>query len=146
MKKLALITFAALASVNLPAAIMAQDVEAGVSQVVNVDVTAMTPDHIANLISSSPVSTNHIDQVANAESVQVIDLGTMLTGAAQSEGAMSLEAAIDASAPGLAELRPALETNEFVMAALEAEGFAAEDVVALSVEAVGSLTIYVQSA
>jgi hypothetical protein len=147
MKKPALIVLAALAALAMPASGIAQDVEAGVSQGVNAEgVIELTPDYLANLIASSPASSEHIDQLANAESVTVINVGSMLSGAPQDAGGgITLEAAIEAGAPGLEDLRPKLEANEFVVAALEAEGLTSADVVALSVEAVGSLTVYVNT-
>jgi hypothetical protein len=147
MKKLALFSLAAMTAFAMPGAGTAQDVEAGVGQGVNAEgVIELTPDYLANLIASSAASSSHIDQVANAESVTVINVGPLLPGAPQDAGGgITLEAAIEAGAPGLEDLRPQLEANEFVVAALEAEGLTAADVVALSVEAVGSLTVYVNT-
>ena len=72
----------------------------------------------------------------NAERVSVIE------GDA-AENATAFQAVIEAQSQSLAQLTTSIEANAAISAALEAEGFSSDDVVAVTATAEGNLTIIV---
>ena len=150
MKKFAIISFAALTALSLPASIMAQDAGAGIDLQAGVDITAdqavgLSSAQATTMLTEFSVTTVDITAFADASAITIVNVGEWLGDDADAVASTALTAAIDASSTNLMSLQSSLSGNATIVAALEAEGYTSKDVVGLSTSAEGDLTIFVQT-
>jgi hypothetical protein len=98
---------------------------------------------IISSLRTSTVTPEDIEGLAVDTKVTVVVLSELRGNAA--ENASALDQALAAQETSIDELRPSLEARAEVQAALEAEGFTTDDVVAVSMQADGSLTVIVDA-
>jgi hypothetical protein len=98
---------------------------------------------IISSLRTSTVTPEDIEGLAVDTKVTVVVLSELRGNAA--ENASALDQALAAQETSIDELRPSLEARAEVQAALEAEGYTTDDVVAVSLQADGSLTVIVDA-
>jgi hypothetical protein len=98
---------------------------------------------VISSLRTSTVTPEDIEGLAVDTAVTVVVLSELRGNAA--ENASALDQALAAQETSIDELRPSLEARAEVQAALEAEGFTTDDVVAVSLQADGSLTVIVDA-
>jgi hypothetical protein len=96
---------------------------------------------IVSSLSASSMTTADIEAIDSETEIEVVTLSEIEGSAAENSGA--IEAAIEAQSESLSDLTAAIEANAEISAALEAEGFSSDDVVAVTATAEGNLTIIV---
>ena len=151
MKTTLALTAALLATLTVPA--LAQDSPSlSLSTEVSGDVSAptegpldaqiTTDNSYASLIAA--INANEaVDLSAGTDEAKVsIVLVSTLTGDAATEGA-ALDAAVAAQAEALATLRADATANAVINAKLTAEGYTADDIVAIRTDASGNTLVYV---
>jgi hypothetical protein len=152
MKKIIATTAIAalLAATALPA--FAQDVGVDVGAGVTVDTPAVdaavgaaadaSADTFSSVSAAIAGSATADLSAVNDESQVTIVLLSSLEGDVATEGA-ALDEALSANAEGASTLQANIDGNAAIKAKLEAEGYAASDVVAVKTNADSSVTLYV---
>jgi hypothetical protein len=108
----------------------------------NANAGGMSDNTFGSVMSSLNTSTDvDLTAVTDGANVTIITLSS-LQGNADGESA-ALDQALSANAGAMTELHSSISGNAAVMAKLETEGFAAEDVVAIKSNASGSVIVYV---
>ena len=95
-------------------------------------------------LRTSSVAAADIEALGADAQIDVLTLSEIQGNAA--ENASALEEAVSAQSATLAELSAAIEANADVAAALEAEGFTSEQIVAVTSSGEGNLTLVVDDA
>lgn len=162
MKKTIIATTVAalLASSALPAIAQDAEVDAGVDAGVSVDTPAADAEAGTTVDAGASASGDVADQtygsvIASVKGNADLDLSAIteesditiitlssLQGDAEVDGA-ALDDELTANADAQAGLHTRISENAAIMAELEAEGYAAEDVVSLKTKADGSVIVYV---
>lgn len=96
---------------------------------------------IISSLRTSTIAASDIEALGADAQIEVITLSEVRGDAA--ENASALDEAVSAQSASLADLTAAIEANAEVAAALEAAGFTADQIVAVSSSGEGQLTIVV---
>lgn len=152
MKNAAKITLASVLAATLSTAALAQEsggvsadvgVTAGTAGSVSGAAGAMNYGEVISSLRAGTEASAEIAAVEDASKVQVVLLSELRGNAAGN--AQALDQALTAQSETVAEIRSEIEANETVNAKLEAEGYTAEDVVAVSSGADGEVTLIVEA-
>jgi len=104
---------------------------------------ASTYGDVISSLRTSTITPENIEGLAVDTNVNVVVLSELRGNAA--ENASALDQALAAQETSVDELRASLEAHAEVQAALEAEGYTTDDVVAVGLQADGSLTLIVDA-
>ncbi|WMT92637.1 hypothetical protein [Pelagibacterium sp. H642] len=99
---------------------------------------------IISSLQTSNVAAADIEAIGADAQIDIITLSEIKGNAA--ENASALDEAVSAQSASLADLTAAIEANADVSAALEAEGYTTDQIVAVTSSGEGSLTIVVDDA
>ena len=133
-------------NVETPAGDAGADATMGADANASTEAMGMASDAADNSyasVTSAISGSADVDMTTITDESQInIVLLSSLEGDAETEGA-ALDSAISSNAEAMTTLRGGVEGNAAITSKLEAEGYAADDVVAVKSQADGSVTVYV---
>lgn len=123
--------------------VQSPDATAGSTVNAGASITTDAPSNTYGVVASSVAGSASVDLsgITDEASVSIVLLSS-LEGDATTDGAL-LDDAMTASAESMAAFHAKIEGNAAIKAKLEAEGHSADDVVAVTSNADGTLTVYV---